>query len=429
MAALTETELELLKYEWEFWARPNQLPPDRLWRLWLLLAGRGFGKTRAGAEWILRRVRRGARHLTLVGATPADARDVMVEGESGLLNVAPPWERPEFFPSKRLLVFPNGARAHIRSGHEPEGLRGIQHDTAWCDELAAWEYPRETWDMLMFGLRLGDDPRVVVTTTPKPLGLIKELHKRARGPDGALTVGSSYENATNLAEAFFDEIVGRYEGTTLGQQELHAKILDEAPGALWTRNLIERHRRSLPTIPFSRVVVAVDPAAKSKKENNETGIIVAGLLSHSGTEHAYILRDVSGRFPPATWAHRAVDQLAEWGGDRIVYEENMGGDMAAHTLLTADPNAPIKGVTASRSKQARAEPVSALYEQGRVHHVGTYDALEDQMCTYQPETDDESPDRLDAMVWALTELFHLGRRTAPVFSPAVLVAPSIVTNA
>jgi predicted phage terminase large subunit-like protein len=367
----------------------------------LLLAGRGFGKTRTGAELVRLRVgMRTARHVALVAPTAADTRDVMVEGESGLLAIAPSWDRPEYEPSKRRLTWENGAIATTYSADEPERLRGPQHDFAWCDELAAWRYP-EAWDMLMFGLRLGQDPRAVVTTTPRPTKLIKAL---VADPKVVVTRGSTYDNKDNLPSAFLDQIVRRYEGTRLGRQELDAEILDDVPGALWTHGLIDATRVN--TVPsLTRIVVAIDPAVSSDEHADETGIVVAGK---SADGHGYVLADLSGRYTPTEWAKAAIAAYHAHAADRIVAEVNNGGDMVEATLRVVDPSVAFAAVHASHGKVARAEPVAALYEQGRVHHLGALPRLEDQMCCFahdfNRETAGYSPDRVDALVWALSEL-------------------------
>ena len=329
--------------------------------------------------------------MALVAATAADARDVMVEGESGILAVSPPWNRPHYEPSKRRLTWKNGAIATTYSADEPERFRGPQHDGAWCDELAAWRYP-EAWDLLMFGLRLGKNPRCVVTTTPKPKRIVRELLK-----DKHVTVvrGTTYENRDNLAGAFYEQIVSKYEGTTLGQQELYGEILDELPGALWTRALIQHG----PVPDLERIVVAIDPAVTSKAESDETGIIVAGRKGNKG----YVLEDLSGRYSPQGWASKAVEAYHRWEADRIVAEVNQGGDMVQSTVRQVDENASYKAVHASKGKRVRAEPIAALYEQGRMLHAKAFTELEDQMCGWTHDMD-WSPDRLDAMVWAFTEL-------------------------
>ena len=405
----TGAELERLWWDWKFWARPNQLAPDGDWLIWLLLAGRGFGKTRTGAEWIRERVKQGAaRWIALIAKNPADARDVMIEGPAGILRVSPPDERPRYEPSKRRLVWKNGAQATVFSAYEPDQLRGPQHDTLWADELASWEYLRETWDMAMFGLRLGDHPQAVVTTTPRPLTLLKEFLVR---PDVRTTTGSTYENIENLAPAFFQQVVSKYEGTSLGEQELHARILEEAEGALWNRTMFLRAEK-VPTLV--RVVVGVDPALSSNEESNETGIVVAGVDAKG---RGYLLGDKSGRFKPDGWARRAVTAYHAQDGDRIVAEANNGGEMVSYTIHTVDPKVPVRLVHASKGKHTRAEPVAALYEQGKVFHVGTFPELEDQLCSWVPG--DDSPDRLDAAVWALTDLM-LTHRPALAVSPGGL---------
>jgi phage terminase large subunit-like protein len=404
-AALSPDAARTLSYDWRFWARPNQLPPGGNWRVWLLLAGRGFGKTRTGAELIRgRAVARAARRLALVAPTASDARDVMVEGESGILAISPPWERPRYEPSKRRLTWPNGAIATLFSADEPERLRGPQHDAAWCDELASWRYP-EAWHMLMFGLRLGADPRVVVTTTPRPTKLLREL---IADPSVAVTHGTTYENRANLAPAFLGQIVRKYEGTRIGRQELEAELLEDVPGALWNRGLIETARAHIsPTL--TRVVVAIDPAVSSAEGADETGIVVAGK---DECGHGWVLADASGRYQPIEWAKTAISAYYAHSADRIVAEVNNGGDMVEATLRMIDPNAPFTAVRASRGKVTRAEPVAALYEQGRIRHLGVFPQLEDQMCAFARDLHGDlntlamrfSPDRVDALVWALTEL-------------------------
>ena len=386
-------------YRWRELGSEKQKAPEGDWGVWLLMAGRGFGKTRAGAEWVRERVSRGVGgRIALVAPTPDDARNVMVEGVSGLLRVSPPWFMPVYEPSKRKLTWPNGAVAFGFSSYEPDRLRGPQFDTAWCDELASWKYARETWDNLQFGLRLGDDPRCAVTTTPKPIGLLRELKDRE---DVMVTTGSTYENEKNLPGDYIERIRRRYEGTRTGRQEIYAELLDESESALWRRDWIEAARvREAPEL--SRVVVAVDPAVSSRSGSSETGIVVAGADDDG---HAYVLEDASGRMSPDGWARRAIGMLDRYGADRIIGESNNGGDLVEHTVRTAyeDRVVPYRSVRASRGKYARAEPVSALYEQGKVHHVGGLDALEDQMCVWSPGSDG-SADRLDALVWAVTEL-------------------------
>ena len=340
-----------------------------------------------------------------MGPTAADARNVMVEGASGILAISPGPERPLYEPSKRRLTWPNGAIATTYSADEPERLRGPQHDAAWCDELAAWRYP-EAWDMLMFGMRLGGDPRVVVTTTPKPTKIIRDL---LDDPTTIITRGTSYDNATNLAPAFLAQIVKRYEGTRLGRQELNAEVLEDVPGALWNRKRLEELRwpHSKPVPELVRIVVAIDLAASSSEDADETGIILAGKDANG---IGYVLGDYSGRYTPTQWAGRAIALYREHKADRIIAEVNNGGEMVENTLRMVDRNVAFTAVHASRGKVIRAEPVAALYEQrpGRVWHVGSFPRLEDQMCGFTTDFDRKtagfSPDRVDALVWAFTDL-------------------------
>lgn len=403
--SLTDEQVTRLKYEWRFWARPNQLAPVGAWRIWLILAGRGFGKTRCAVEWVQQQAASGlAERIALVGATASDVRDVLVEGESGILRKAPPWFRPDWQPSKSRLVWPNGVQGFTYSAEEPDRLRGKQHHAAAADELASWRYT-ETWDQLMLGLRLGADPRCVISTTPRPTELIISLVKRASDPnDVRVSRGSTYDNRANLAPVFIDQIIRRYEGTRLGRQELYAEVLDDNPGALWKREQIDKCRVS--KVPdLRRVVVAVDPAVSSNENSAETGIVVAGLGSDG---HGYVLDDRSLVASPAAWAAEAVAVYSSRKADRIVAEVNNGGELVEAAIRTVDRNAAFKQVRASRGKEVRAEPIAALYEQGRVHHVGSLAKLEDQLCSWDPATASRSPDRLDALVWALTELMLSG---------------------
>jgi phage terminase large subunit-like protein len=396
--------VDALENSWAAVARPNQLPPPGdWWQIWLSLAGRGFGKTRTLAEWVCHQVAsEQASRVALVAATAADARDVLVEGESGILAVAPPWCRPIYESSKRRLTWPNGAIATTFSAEEPERLRGPQHDAAVCDELGSWSRP-ETWDMLQFGLRLGRKPRCLVATTPRPNKLIRELLAR-EGRDVVVTRGSTYENRANLAPGFFDQVIRKYEGTRLGRQELNAELLDDTPGALWSHAIIDAARMSAaPSLP--RIVIAIDPAVTSGEDADETGIIVVGKDTNG---HGYVLQDLSGKYSPTEWARIAVAAYKTHRADRIVAERNNGGDMVQATIRMVDPNVALSTVWASRGKVTRAEPVSALYEQGRMHHIGSFPQLEDQMTNFTSDFDRDaagySPDRLDALVWATTEL-------------------------
>ncbi len=397
--SLTQKEAEKLLYDWSFWARPAQLPPNRDWYVWLLRSGRGFGKTRTGSETVRQWAAAGHSPIALIGQTKADVRDTMVEvGASSILKISPPWFMPEYEPSKRRLTWPNGVIGVIYSGDEPDQLRGPQHAKGWVDELAKFKHPRETWDNFEMGLRTGEKPQAIVTTTPRPLKLITELINEKTT---AVTGGHTMENAVNLSPAFLKRILEKYEGTRLGRQELAGEILDDNPGALWQRGKIDELRvRKAPEL--ARIIVAVDPEATSKKNSAETGIIVAGVGKVKDAAHGYILDDLTIRGTPDKWATAAVAGYHKYRADRIVGEVNNGGDMVEHTIRTVDKNVAYNAVHASKGKHIRAEPVSALYEQGRVHHVGFFPDLEDQMCDWVPG--DNSPDRLDALVWAVTEL-------------------------
>lgn len=393
---LTEEQAAGTLYDWRgVWARANQIQPAGDWRYWLLLAGRGFGKTRTGAETV-REWSESYPRIHLVAPTAADARDVMVEGESGLLSVFPPDRRPVYEPSKRLVRFASGGVAYTFSAEEPERLRGPQCYAFWADEVAAWSAP-ESWDNLVFGFRLGDNPRGVITTTPKPIKLVKDI---LIDPHTTVTRGSSYENRANLAPAFFDSIIQKYEGTRLGRQELLAELLTDVPGALWTRDLIDRGRVN-GTPEFLRVVVAIDPAVTASEGSDETGIVCAAM-TRSG--HAYVLADGSLRASPHEWARAACRLMLKHGADRCVAEVNNGGDLVEVNIRAVHPLIPYRAVRASRGKAVRAEPVAALYEQGRVHHVGSFPELEQQMCEFVPGQEAESPDRMDALVWAIYDL-------------------------
>lgn len=416
LASLSPAEAERLAHEWRFWARPNQLAPAGDWAVWLLLAGRGFGKTRTGAEWVRERVKAGAGRVALVAETAADARDVMVEGESGLLAVC--WagdrsttgallRRPLYEPSKRRVTWANGAVATTYSAEEPDQLRGPQHDTAWADELAKWRY-EAAWDNLMLGLRLGDEPRSVVTTTPKPTRLVRRLIADKRV---TVTRGTTFDNRAHLPQAFLDGVVALYGGTRIGRQELMAEMLEEAAGALWRRPEIEALRVTHAP-ELKRIVVAIDPAVSASEGSDETGIVVAG---YGFDERGYVLEDLSGRYTPAEWARRAIAAFHRWRADRLIGEVNNGGDMIEHTLRAVDRSIAYRAVRASRGKQARAEPIAALYERARVHHVGAFPRLEDQMVSWEPLGSGHSPDRVDALVWALTELM-LGGGGPAVFN-------------
>ena len=409
MDQLGPAKVEELQHTWEFWARPNQLEPKGdHWDIWVALAGRGWGKTRAGAEWVRHRIRKGDKIVHCVAPTKGDVRKVMVEGDSGLLNVCWKGDKtyrgkhigyPEWSPTNNTMTWENGAKAVFFSAEDPERLRGPQAYSAWCDELCAWRNAQETWDMLQFGLRLGKHPQVFITTTPKTTKLLRNI----LGDDKTVTsTGSTYDNQANLASTFLDAVRKTYEGTRLGRQELYAEILDEASGALWSRSLLAECEIEKDSVPdLNRIVVSIDPAITSNKESDMTGIVVAGVDVNG---IAYVLADCTGRYTPQQWAARAVSLFEEYQADRIVAERNQGGDMVRHTLQTESETVPVKLVHASRGKMARAEPVSALYEQAKVKHVKGLNDLEDQMVTWEPLGSVGSPDRLDALVWAITDL-------------------------
>ncbi len=406
--SLSDFEAKVLSHDWPFWARINQLPPKGNWAHWLMLAGRGFGKTRAGAEWV-RTLTEGVepKRIALVAPTLHDARAVMVEGDSGLMAVSPPWHKPKFEASKRMLTWPNGSVATLFSAEEPERLRGPQHHAAWCDELCAWRHQERVWDNLLFGLRLGSNPRTMVTTTPRPTSLLKALVANSAV---VVTKGSTFDNLDNLAPTFASEIVAKYEGTRLGRQELMAEILEDVPGALWQRTMIDRLRvSSRPEL--ARIVVAVDPPVSISSKADECGIVAAGITDD---KFAYVIADSSEQgLSPAGWARKAVALYHSLAADRLVIETNQGGAMAESVIRQVDPSVPIMAVHASRSKRTRAEPIAALYEQSRVYHAGSFPVLEDQMCSFTgSRTDGMSSDRVDALVWALSSLM-LGRNTGP----------------
>ncbi|NCC32792.1 MAG: ATP-binding protein, partial [Chloroflexia bacterium] len=368
------------------------------WNIWLLMAGRGFGKTKTGTEFIRQCVKDGHKHLIIAGRTAADVRATLVLGPSGIATVSPRSEGLRYKPSESCIVWPNGAKALLLSADEPDQFRGPQCSAFLADEAAAWP-KKEAWDNLMFGFRLGRKPRGIVTTTPRRNELMMELLGRS---DVHVTTGSTYENALNLAKPFLEKIVTMYEGTRIGRQELHAEVLPDA-GELWSRvDMIDAHRVALQP-PLKRIVVGVDPAVTSGVASDETGIVVAGIGLDN---HIYVLADESGKFSPMQWGARVVAAYEKHGCDTIVAEANNGGDLVEENLRNAACGAlaRVKLVHASRGKQTRAEPIVALYEQGRVHHVGSHPLLEDQMVGWSPSTDRKSPDRVDALVWACTEL-------------------------
>lgn len=393
-------ELELLIEEWGYrWgiqARDKQKLPPGDWITWAIIAGRGFGKTRTGAETV-RVWSDQVPIIHIVGRTATDMRDTMIEGPAGILAIHPDYNRPKYEPSKKRITWPNGCRAQLFSADEPDVLRGPQCHKAWADEVASWKYVEDAWDQLLMGLRLGTHPQVIVTTTPRPIPTIKEM---VGDPDTIVTTGSTYENQDNLAGAFFRKIVSKYEGTRKGKQEIYAEILEDIEGALWTQKMIEKaHVAKAPEMV--RIVVAIDPAVTSDPDSDETGIVVAGM----GTDdHCYILDDLTGIYTPSEWARKAIGAYTTRHADRIIGEANNGGDLIEQVIRTHQSDVPYSKVWASRGKVTRAEPVQALYEQNRVKHVGSLPELETEMTTWAAKEGEKSPNRIDAMVWAVSEL-------------------------
>ncbi len=406
LASLTDAEAEQLAANWPFWARAEQLIPPGDWVYWIPLGGRGWGKTRTGAETVREWVKTN-RFVNLIGATADDIRAIMVEGESGILNICPKDERPRYIANRRELHWPNGAKSLLFSAEEPERLRGKQSAKIWADELAAWRYP-EAWDQGVFGLRLGNKPQAIITTTPRPTKIMRDL---LSDPLTYQTHGSTYDNLANLAEAFIHKVVRKYEGTRLGRQELHAQMLLDAPGALWTREMLDTclHRKA-ERPKLRRIVVAVDPPVTSGENADECGICVAGLMENGGP---CIIADLSCQGEtPLGWASIAVKAAKQYRADCIVGEVNNGGELVETLIRQIDPNAIFKAVWASHGKYTRAEPVAMFYEQGRAVHLGVFPKLEDQMCLMTPDFDRRkagySPDRVDALAWAVTDLCLAG---------------------
>jgi phage terminase large subunit-like protein len=409
LGSLTHRELLRLEYDWQVWARDDQLPPldspgGRAWRTWLILGGRGSGKTRAGAEWTRLQATSAespaAGRIALIGETLDQVRSVMVEGVSGLLSVHPPDDRPSFQPSRRQVTWSNGAVAQLFSAEDPDSLRGPQFAAAWADEIAKWRYAEEVWDMLQFGLRLGPSPRQVITTTPRPVPILKRI---MADQSTVTTRVRTADNADNLAPAFLAEITRRYSGTLLGLQELEGELIEDQGGALWRRDWLEEMRVTAAP-PLRRIVVAVDPPVTATATSDACGICVAGI---GGDGRAYVLADctLQGR-EPHVWARAAVAAYREFAADRIVAEVNQGGDLVRGVLRQIDPAVPIRMVRATRGKWVRAEPVAALYAEGRVAHVGHHGHLEAQMLSFRAgeAASGKSPDRVDALIWALTDL-------------------------
>ena len=411
LAGLSDNALAALPWLFEFWALPHQLPPEGDWKSWVIMGGRGAGKTRAGSEWVRARVEGAtpdapgqARRVALVAETFDQGREVMVFGDSGILACSPPDRRPVWEAGRRRLVWANGAVAQVFSAHEPEALRGPQFDAAWVDELAKWKKAEETWDMLQFALRLGEHPQQVVTTTPRNVGVLKAILRNA---STVTTHASTDANRAYLAESFLAEVEARYAGTRLGRQELEGVLLEDVEGALWTTAALEGCRVEAPPA-LDRVVVAVDPSVTAGKASDECGIVVAGVVQRGEPQdwRAYVLEDATIRGGPSDWARAALAAMERHGAERLVAEVNQGGDLVESVIRQIDPLVPFRALRAGRGKGLRAEPVAALYEQGRVRHLRGLGALEDQMCrmTVAGYQGRGSPDRLDALVWAIHEL-------------------------
>ena len=422
LATLSATEIVRLAYDWSVWARDDQLAPATTdagtpWQTWLILGGRGSGKTRTGAEWVRARALgfdadrdEPARRIALVGLTIAQVRSVMVEGVSGLLSVHAPAERPHYDVSRNQIQWSNGAVAQMYAADDPDNLRGPQFDAAWCDELAKWRRAQNAWDMLQFALRLGRHPRAVVTTTPRPLALLKKL----MADEATVTTrAKTTDNAANLAPSFLAGVLKRYGGTALGRQEIDGEIVEDRGGGLWRKSWLDQHRVAAPP-ELARIVVAVDPPVTSNATSDACGIIVAGIGEDG---RAYVLADrtIRGR-EPTVWARAAIAAYRDFAADRIVAEVNQGGDLVVGVMRQVDNSVPIRAVRASRGKWVRAEPVSALYAEGRVVHVGEWPELEQQMCAFGADglAQGKSPDRLDALVWALTDLMLTNPRSPTI---------------
>ena len=412
LGGLSDNALLALPWIFEFWALPHQLPPVGAWKTWVIMGGRGAGKTRAGAEWVRAQVEgagpldRGiAKRVALVGETVDQVREVMVFGESGLLACSPPDRRPEWNATRRMLTWPNGAVAQVYSAFDPDSLRGPQFDAAWVDELAKWDKGQDTWDMLQFALRLGDNPQQVVTTTPQNVSVLKAILKN---PSTVKTHAPTAANKAYLAASFLEEVTTRYAGTSRGRQELGGELIEDAEGAMWSALMFDENR--VVTVPhLNRIVVAVDPPVTSGKGSDECGIVVVGAFTEGPPQNwrAVVLEDASVTgATPLEWTRAALAAMDRHKADRLVAEVNQGGDLVESLIRSQDALVPFRKVTASKGKVVRAEPVAALYEQGRVAHVRGLGKLEEQMCqmTTRGYLGKGSPDRVDALVWALTDL-------------------------
>lgn len=408
MADLRESQARDVLFDWSLNGRPSQFLPGtpdaeiarKDWRFWLVLAGRGYGKTRTGAETVRTWAEDPKARVLMIAPVASDVREVMIEGPSGIMSCYPPGRKPTYNPSRHLVTFPSGAIGFTRSADEPERLRGPQFTKFWWDEPFACRFVKEAYDQIMFGFRLPTpDLRGILTTTPKPVPVLKRIMSH---PGTVITRGSSYENRANLSDDWYRDVIVPYEGTTLGRQEIYAEILDDTAGALWKRRMIEDHRVTSTAVRWDliiRIVVAIDPAVSTSEGAAETGIVVVGLTL-SG--HIIVLNDVSMKGTPLEWGTAAVNAFHKYRADRMVGEVNNGGDLVEANIYSIDQHIPFRAVRATRGKVLRAEPVVSIYERGRAHHVGAFPILEDQLTTWVPGN--PSPDRLDALVWGVTEL-------------------------
>jgi len=412
LATLQEEEITALNQDWFMTARREQFPPTHKdWFIWVCMAGRGWGKNFTGANWIINEHQfGGAQNSSIVAATAADLRRSCIEGASGIIQLSPPWFRPDHKPTQSKLVWPNGTETQLYTSEKPERLRGPNHDRAWCDELSYWRYPQQVWNNLMMTMRHGSDNKVIITMTPRSIPIVKKLEEREKreNSDTIFSRGSSYDNLANLSGEFA-ETIKRYKGTHLERQEIYGELTSEADGALWSRALIEQNRLDAPPAKLTRVVVGVDPSVTGGEYSDEAGIVVVGIIGGK-LPHAYVLGDYSLKGSPETWAKKVAQVYHHHEANLVVAERNQGGELVRDILKNVDDSMPIKLVFASKGKVARAEPVSLLYEQHRIHHIGVLPRLEDEMVSFVPGDVVESPNRVDACVWALTELMVKSKR-------------------
>lgn len=405
LSSASKDQAKTLLSDWNEWAHDFQRPPSGDWRVWLFLGGRGAGKTRAGAEWVRAGVEAGYRRVALIGPDQQAVREVMIEGPSGLLSIGPVEARPKFESSRRRLVWPHGAVGYCFSGEDPDGLRGPQFDLAWADEFAAWRHAKATLDMLKLGLRLGENPRLMITTTPRPIPALKAL---IGAPGVKVSKAATAENAVNLAPGFVEAVTYEYGASHIARQELDGELIEDPQDALWTREMIDA-ALALPAFDPERIIVAVDPPASGGPTSDECGIVIAGATGSGRETRVVILHDRSGQGRPEAWARAVADSFEAFDADSVVAEANQGGDMVRAVLQAAHPGLPVRLVHASRAKRARAEPVAALYAAGRVRHAARMARLEDQMCSFGSADFTGSPDRVDALVWAVSALAGTGR--------------------